>query len=299
MGEVQYLFSCSDVLKSNLHISSTALKLPNGVFAGNTLPTNLEGANQKPDFLWPIHHTFMGTQWSLASTTTKRMWSYCIGEGKPLEVPEEGSNDHALNQVVMSATASIYHQIAMKRENPRVLVFTLNKSLIRFFIVIGERKINTEDLWDVKYFHVIDRNLDLSISGDCVRAKTLAKVLKSTKNEREIEFGELVQNMGSSEMTVWWVEAKKRNQPTTDKGGKGSLDGAPDPNPGRGEEGGGDDGGRGGKRRKGGQDSSEKQSLAKGKISQALLGREKTLALVMALKHLSVNIPIILELMLY
>jgi hypothetical protein len=184
------------------------LKIPNGVFAGNNLPNDLIGEHQKPDYLWPINHSFMGDHWTVGIKL--KIWCDCVGEGKPKKVPEGNTNDHALNQIIMSAMACIYHQISLGKEEPRVLAFTLNQKIVRFFAVTGQK--NSAGNWKVTYFHVKDRNLDLSITGDCVRCMTLAKVLRERDLEKQTEFVQLMtqrQAEGVDNMVQWWVDKKR------------------------------------------------------------------------------------------
>jgi hypothetical protein len=130
VGRGMTLFYISNTMpRIDILISDIHLRLANGIFAEHSLPAKLEGSSQKPDFLWPIYHDSIGANWTLGATEGVRLWCDCIGEGKPVAVPEDG-NDHALNQVVISSTASIYHQISLDREHPRVLSFTLNKAIV-------------------------------------------------------------------------------------------------------------------------------------------------------------------------
>jgi hypothetical protein len=307
VGEVCQLFYDSNSVTEQCFISSKPLKLPNGIFAGHDLPAKFKGSCQKPDFLWPIYHDSLGPDWTLSSTTGVRLWSDCIGEGKPFQVPEDG-NDHSLNQVIISATASIYHQIALSRERPRVLAFTLNQTIIRFFIVTGERKEKVEgdevegdegdDIWEVKYFHVNDRDLDLSIAGDCVRSLTLGTVLGEQSRQKLDEFNMLrrkKEELGL-QMKKWWVENKipKRSKqqaeaPAKDDDSQGGPSDMPDSKPGDRREGGGDSGGRKGKRRKGG------DGLGDGEELGAKSWKGRTFALVMAMRKLSVSLLIVIR----
>jgi hypothetical protein len=128
------------------------LKLANGVFARkNGLPSDVVGEFQRPDYLWPVRHTYEGDCWSVGLSNTLRIWCDCVGEGKPTKVPEENENDHALNQVVMSAVSCIYFQISLDRSNPQVLAFTLNRNMIRFFVVTAQRH---ESTWQVSYLYL-------------------------------------------------------------------------------------------------------------------------------------------------
>ena len=153
-----------------------SLKLPNGVFAGELLPENLQGSNQVPDYLWPVYHEFLGEEWSVASGSS-HLWCDCVGEGKPTDVPLDDENDHALNQVIMSAVACIYFQISLGKLDPQVLAFTLNKTIVRFFIVVGEKKIDRQgkESWGENYYHVEDRDLDLMNIRDCICCLTLGR----------------------------------------------------------------------------------------------------------------------------
>jgi uncharacterized membrane protein YgcG len=208
-------------------------------------------------------------------------------------VPEENKNDPGLNQVMISAASSIYHQISLGKANPLVLAFTINQTIIRFFVVVGEKRSLAEgEFWGIIYFHVKDRDLDLSITGDAVRCLTLAKVLRERNETKLQEFSQLRNarvEEGLEKMKKWWVEKKveqkkkgvKRSGPAAgkdddsssnfgegDAGGKGPGYGA-----GGGGDGGGDSGGdvgRGdGKKRKGDNQSSGSRlqggSTAKGR----------------------------------
>jgi hypothetical protein len=130
------------------------LKLANGVFAGsNGLPADVIGDYQKPDYIWPVRHTFKGECWSVASGSTLSFWCDCVGEGKPTKVPEGNEEDHALNQVIMSAVSCIYFQISLEKRDPQVLAFTLNRNVIRFFVVTAQQ---CESIWQVTYFYSED-----------------------------------------------------------------------------------------------------------------------------------------------
>jgi hypothetical protein len=181
-----------------------SLKLPNGVFAGRKLPDDLVGEHQRPDYLWSVPHFHPGDHWTVGKNSM--LWCDCVGEGKPVKVPEETQNDHAVNQVIMASMACIYHQISLGKNDPQVLAFTLNQNIIRFFVVIGQK---TEGgVWEVKYFHVKDRNLDLSIIGDCVRSLTLGKVLRTRNPRKKAELDELKaqkEREGVNNIVLWWV----------------------------------------------------------------------------------------------
>lgn len=192
-----------------------SLKLPNGVFAGRTLPDILVGEHQRPDYLWAIPHLYLGEHWTVGKNS--KLWCDCVGEGKPVKVPEENQNDHAVNQVIMASMACIYHQISLGKNNPQVLAFTLNQNIVRFFIVIGQKI--EGGVWEAIYFHVKDRNLDLSIFGDCVRSLTLGKVLRTRNPTKQAEFAQLKaqrQAEGVENIVVWWVtktKAVKQDEP--------------------------------------------------------------------------------------
>lgn len=243
--------------------SMRTLKLPNGIFSGQHLPTNLQGRNQKPDFLWPIKHDIIGEPWSV-NTGKERIWSDCVGEGKPVEAPTRNGHDHALSQVVMSAVSCIYFQICLGRAEPRVLAFTMNKNLMRFFIVVGEPKKNEEgrDIWGIKYYHVKDRDLDLRVLGDSVRSLTLAKVLRRRDQSKIEEFTALRLAKGE-DFVKWWIDkGTKRSEPSSDdpakhdekdEGGDKKDPRSDGGNGGSYGGGGGDDtGSSGGKKRRGG-----------------------------------------------
>jgi hypothetical protein len=67
-----YLSKVSDI---KIFISGRQLKVPNGVFAGHTLPDELGSNAQEPDFLWPIRHEFLGESWTITSNADGR--SFC------------------------------------------------------------------------------------------------------------------------------------------------------------------------------------------------------------------------------
>lgn len=184
--------------------------------------------------------------------TGDRMWCDCVGEGKPFDAPTGQEHDHALSQVVMSAVACIYFQISLGKAQPEVLAFTLNRNLMRFFVVVGVSKKDEEgkELWGIKYCHVEDRDLDLKSIGSCVRSKALAKTLKSREASKVDEFCRLKMAKEGGKMEKWWVEKKaKRTQPLDDSAEvdeKGAGGGKKDPGPDSGGGGGGYSGGGGG-----------------------------------------------------
>jgi hypothetical protein len=199
------------------------------------------------------------------------MWCDCVGEGKPVKVPEGSQNDHALNQIIMSSMSCIYHQISLGKQEPRVLAFTLNQKIVRFFIVIAQK--NVDNTWGVAYFHVKDRNLDLSITGDCVRCLTLGKVLRRRNPEITAELNQLKAQKeaeGVENMVQWWmVKRAKQDQPLPEKledDGDRNDDGK---RPGPGEGGRDDSGGekRGDKKPKGDGNSEPQPQGDRGRLS--------------------------------
>jgi hypothetical protein len=191
----------------------------------------------------------MGEEWSIA--IKDGYWSDCVGEAKPFDVPTAGQNDHALNQVIMSAVTCIYLQIFVGKPDPLVLAFTFNKAKLRFFVVSG---VEVGNVWSIEYYHVNDRDLDISIVSQCVHAKTLGKALRIRKDLPD--FGSLKRAKEQSRKRVtWWITKDMRTKRSRSSVGESSRpsnrsrsdgEGNPGPNPdggkqGRVEESGGQD----------------------------------------------------------
>jgi hypothetical protein len=276
------------------------LKLPNGIFSGKLLPNELQGSHQRPDFLWPVRHTVIGEEWTVVSGD--RIWCDCVGEGKPFDAPTGQGYDHALNQVIISAVACIYFQISLGKSQPQVLAFTLNKNLLRFFVVVGESRLQDEGqkkLWAIRYHHVKDRDLDLKSIGDCVRSKALARALRNRDEEKVREFERLRREMMGKEMEKWWVEKSgKRTQRSAEVNEK-AAGGKKDPGPGSGGSGGGYSSGRGDdrdggdlkKRRGGGSSYSEGSGGKSNEKGGAGFGKTHSLSVVIRkLARLTVSV---------
>jgi hypothetical protein len=85
--------------------------------------------------------------------------------------------------------------------------------------VIGEKKEKVEgdegdDVWEVKYFQVKDRNLDLAKPGDCIHCLTLGRVLRERSEEKLAEFKSLKRRKLDQGLEVkkWWVDKKVLKQ---------------------------------------------------------------------------------------
>jgi hypothetical protein len=143
------------------------------------------------------------------------------------------------------------------------------------------------------YFHVKDRNLDLSISGDCVKCLTLGKVLMQRNNDRIEEFKTLkeAKEAGSDGIEVWWVKnsVEKQSAESLGKEGDGNEGGKRSGGPGGNDD---EDEKRGGKKRKGGGGSGAQQFGMKGKLKGAFgSGKTRGLSKVLnMLRSLSVSI---------
>jgi hypothetical protein len=183
------------------------MRLPNSIFAQTAGVLPRKGLFQKPDFAWHIPHAYQGSAWSVSPT--EMVWCEVVGEGKPTHLPNIGANDHSLNQVVMAASACIYYQIALGKQDPEVLAFTLNEEKVRFFWVMGQEDVgeNRAARWTINYCHIRNQDLDLSILGDVIKIHTLTKVLRDKIQESLLELNDLwVRKMAQgSEVVQWWI----------------------------------------------------------------------------------------------
>jgi uncharacterized membrane protein YgcG len=208
-------------------------RLPNGIFANTrgTLPHR--GFCQRPDFAWWIHHHYQAPAWSVSPIA--KVWCEVVGEGKPTPVPQTGTNDHALNQVMMAASACIYYQISLGKQDPSVLTFTLNEEKVRFFSVSGtvEWCPDGTNSWRINYRHISDRDLDLSILGDGIKFHTLSKVLRERNDESIQELNNLWTAAQGRERVRWWISEddplnSTESIPEASEGGGGEARGVED-----------------------------------------------------------------------
>lgn len=235
-------------------ISEKQLKFANGCYASS--PNEFQDSSrQRPDYAWLIHHEVQGPAYSIARMEECK-WCDVIVEGKPFPPPDAGTNDHALNQAIISATASIYLQICLGRSEPRVLVLLFNREIVRFFVAIGE---DGQQLgrWGIKYYQVGERDLNLTDLRTSVQLRALTKALRGREERICSEIRELVdaQIARGESPTVWWVDPRKNEKKRSQKIAHN------DDSPGPGESGEGDekrsDSGSKDKRSKGGGSSNK------------------------------------------
>jgi len=206
------------------------MRLPNGIFARTTGTPPHKGLSQRPDFAWWISHHYEDPAWSISPT--QPFWCEVVGEGKPTPVPRAGTNDHALNQVMMAASACIYCQISLGKQDPLVLAFTLNEEKVRFFSVIGlvEQRPDGTHAWRINYGHILDQDLDLSILGHAIKFHTLTKILRERNDGAQHELNNLWIAAQGSERVRWWISQEDplnstESIPETLEGGGGEASG--------------------------------------------------------------------------
>jgi hypothetical protein len=179
------------------------MKLANGIY-GTILPDQLRGRYQMPDFVWSITHQLDG-ECNTVAISPMKAWCPCAGEGKPDETEAA-----ALNQVMMAGAACAYHQISVGEAEPRVLLFTINMTSVRFFLMTATTKPQSNldnPKWSLNC-RPMDFELDLCNLRDCFQLRAFTRALAHRNDLVSQHMHALLSQRGSNQVTTWWIEPK-------------------------------------------------------------------------------------------
>jgi hypothetical protein len=224
------------------------MKLPNATYANDKLSPDVEGTYQIPDFIWAMYHEAKHASASVMTggQLDRGVWCECVGEGKPSAPSADLTCDHALRQAMFAGAACLYHQISLNVLSPSALIFTINGSVVRFFLMAasfnrdsgpsrGEQG-NADDVSETVLWpwHITCQQLDtqwnLQNLQDCFRLHGLSVVLERQTETRRKIFNNKWSSIGLTNQALarWWIVKAKKTVPAT--GSKLSETPTPTPN---------------------------------------------------------------------
>jgi len=204
------------------------MKLPDAGVYGNGLPRYLKGRYQTPDYVWATTHDQPNDYATIGWQSDSAAWTECSGEGKPVDDADYPGDDHAVRQVMMAGAAGLYHQISLLEHQPKILLFTMNLNIVRFFVMTATPMEEVEDKWSLVCQQVADVVLDLTDLMDCIRVRCFTRALHESDDVYRNHFNTL---WGVSDLrTCWWLHGEKAGSYHSDMPTSSSDNSADDSN---------------------------------------------------------------------
>lgn len=232
------------VLRCLTSLRNTRMKLANGLYTGNSLPDELCGSFQKPDFVWATQHQISDDFCTVSLDGYS--WCECVGEGKPLSA----SDNHSLRQCIMAGAACLYHQISLHETSPQMLIFAINGPTVEFLQMraepagfqtnpdLGNTLVTTMDQpvlaggfprqWKLIYTPVSDFSIDLQKFEGCLQFRGLTSALIAKDALFHEHVTSLWRDMEGQTIDRWWVSRQKNTAPSLSQSrSMSSLPGTP------------------------------------------------------------------------